>query len=179
MQFRFIAGMAVLASMTGFGQDHMRMRPGPPPGGPGDLAFVRPELGLMGKVVKSAPYSAQMVTQTNQTLSDGNHIQRTLTASVARDIEGRTRSEQTISAIGPLASGNNNKTVMIHDPVGGVSYMLNPANRTAHKMPAMRGGWGSDSSGNQTPHARGPRGGGDSSNSAARRAAENIKHEDL
>jgi len=183
MHFRFLAALALVASAGAFAQDHMRMRQGPPAGGPGpgEFAFVRPEFGLAGKVVKSAPYSAQVVTQSTQTLADGNRIQRTSTISFARDSEGRTRTEQSVAAMGPLSSSTNSaaKAVFIHDPVGGVSYMLDVNKRTAHQM-TIRNHGGQDSAAGQ-PAGHGPRGGGDSSQAMARRQERQaeMKTEDL
>jgi hypothetical protein len=100
--------------------------------------MVRPEFGMAGKVVTGAPYSAQAVTQFSQTLADGNHIQKTTTASIARDSQGRTRTERSVGAIGPLAgSGSAAKAVFINDPVGGVGYMLDANSKTARQLPGM------------------------------------------
>src|SRR5262245_15179312 len=50
-------------------------------GGQGDnFVFVSSEMSLDGKTVKGAPYSAQAVTETVQTLADGNRIVRRNTA---------------------------------------------------------------------------------------------------
>jgi hypothetical protein len=93
-----------------------------------------------GKTVKGAPYSAIATTETVQTLSDGARITRKTTASVARDSEGRTRREQTLSAIGPFASaGEAPQLVYIHDPVAGVQYVLDQRSRTAHKLTLWNG----------------------------------------
>src|SRR5689334_8347470 len=98
----------------------------------GDFVFLKTELAMEGKVVKGAPYSAQAVTEFTQTLADGNRIHRTSTTSLARDSEGRTRREQTITAMGPLAnSGDTMKSVFIRDPVAGVSYTLEPNSHVA------------------------------------------------
>ena len=120
---------------------------GQPPGphmGRGDFALVRPEFGLSNKVVQSAPYSAQAVTQFTQTLSNGDHIQRTTTGSIARDSQGRTRTERSFGAIGALSAGRGStgRTVMIYDPVASKSYVLDPENKTARSMqiPAGRVG---------------------------------------
>ena len=122
-------------------RQRMVMPPGPMRGGfggPGDFAFVRGEFGLAGQVVKGAPYSGQAVTQFNQTLADGNHIQRTTTAAIARDSEGRIRIERSMEAIGPLAgSGAATKTIFINDPVAAMSYVLDPDRHTARQMPSM------------------------------------------
>ena len=102
------------------------------PHGDGDFAMVRAEFGISNKVVQGAPYSAQAVTQFTQTLANGDHIQRTTTASVARDSQGRTRVDRSISGVGALSAtaGGQGRAIMIHDPVAGVSYALNPASKT-------------------------------------------------
>lgn len=98
----------------------------------GEFFFMRTEAGA-GKVVKGSPYSAQAVTTSTQTLPDGNHIQRTMSSTIARDSEGRTRREQTVSNIGALsASGTSAKSVMIHDPVAGTTAVLDASNHAAH-----------------------------------------------
>jgi len=105
--------------------------------------MVRAEFGLSNKVVSGAPYSAQAVTQFTQTLANGDHIQRTTTASVARDSQGRTRTDRSIGTVGALASSGRgeDRAIVIHDPVAGMSYALDPASKTAHAMaiPAGRG----------------------------------------
>jgi hypothetical protein len=137
-QLRCATALALLMGGAAFAQPG-RHGMGMPPGGPGDFAFVRGEFGMAGKVVTGAPYSAQAVTQFTQTLADGNHIQRTTTASVARDSQGRTRTERSLPAIGALAgSGTASKAVFISDPVAGTGYMLDAAHKTARQMPANR-----------------------------------------
>src|SRR6266540_3973549 len=50
-----------------------------PPGMPGDFVFLATEMSFGGKLVKGAPYSGQAVTESVQTLSDGNRIVDLLT----------------------------------------------------------------------------------------------------
>jgi TonB family protein len=90
---------------------------------------------LDAKIVKGKPYSADIVSEHVQTLSDGNRIVRRTNASVARDSEGRTRQESVVTAFGPLAEamGNLPKHITIFDPVAGTTYMLNPKEKTASK----------------------------------------------
>lgn len=112
-----------------------------PQGGPrpGDFIFLATEMSFGGKLVKGAPYSAQAVTETVQTLTDGNRISRKTTATVYRDSEGRARREQTLTAIGNFAkSGEPSQTIYISDPVAGTAYTLDPNSQTATKMPPMR-----------------------------------------
>ncbi|HWO02023.1 MAG TPA: hypothetical protein VNS63_22435 [Blastocatellia bacterium] len=109
-----------------------------PPGGPDTFMFVSSEMSLE-KMVKGAPYSAQVVTEHTQTLQDGNRIVHKSTASVFRDSEGRTRREQTINAVGAYtASGTPKQTLFINDPVANVNYILDSDSKTARKIDLSR-----------------------------------------
>ncbi|HEV3468963.1 MAG TPA: hypothetical protein VG148_06550 [Pyrinomonadaceae bacterium] len=114
-----------------------------PPGGGAEMAgdtfvFLSTEMSFGGKVVKGVPYSAQAVTETVQTLGDGNRIVRKNSAAVYRDSEGRTRRDQTLGHVGPFASaGDAPQTSFINDPVAGVNYVLDPRTKTARKLPAF------------------------------------------
>jgi hypothetical protein len=116
--------------------------PGPPPQVEfrGDnLIFMATEMSFAGNLVKGAPYSAQAVTESVQTLSDGNRIVRKNTAQLYRDTEGRTRREQTVVFFGPYTpAGEETQTVFINDPVAGFSYILEPSSKTARKLPRMQ-----------------------------------------
>jgi hypothetical protein len=144
-----------LAGACAFAQPPHRGMGAPPPG---DFAFMHGEFGFAGKVVAGAPYSAQASTQFTQTLADGTHIQRSNTAIVARDSQGRTHSEQTVSSIGRLAAsgGTPKTTVFIHDPVASMSYVLDSTAHTVRQMQISQHGRGA---GAQTagakPHGRG------------------------
>jgi hypothetical protein len=118
----------------------LQVQDGPlPPPPPGDFIFLATEMSFGGKLVKGAPYSAQAVTESTQTLSDGNRIVNKSTAAVYRDSEGRTRREQTLRSIGPFAkSGESQQAIFINDPVAGTSYTLDPRAHVARKMPPMR-----------------------------------------
>src|SRR5690349_10806908 len=67
--------------------------------------FIRSEGGVPGPVVKGKPYSARSITESTQTLADGNRITDRNEAVIYRDSEGRTRREQTLSGIGPFQPG--------------------------------------------------------------------------
>lgn len=104
------------------------------PQGASTFSFVSSEFAFDGKPIKGSPYSAEAVTETSQVLGDGNRIVNRSTASLYRDSEGRTRREQTLKAIGGVSSGAQPlQTIMISDPVAGVSYSLDPNTRTARK----------------------------------------------
>lgn len=103
-----------------------------------NVIFMATEMSFAGKLVKGAPYSAQAVTESVQNLADGNRIVHKNTAHVYRDSEGRTRRDQTLGHIGPYAtSGDVPQTVFINDPVAAVHYILDPASKTARKLPRM------------------------------------------
>jgi len=112
-----------------------------PGAGPGpNMMFYSVESAGSSKVVKGAPYSAQIVTEHTQTLADGNTISQKQTGLLYRDSEGRTRREQALGAIGPVPAGPNPpQLVFITDPVAGVSYVLDDSKKTAHKVPVAPG----------------------------------------
>jgi hypothetical protein len=131
LSFFFVAGGLAAASLFAQGPGrHLG-------GGPGDFDLVRAEFGVSNKLVTGAPYSAQAVTQFTQTLASGDHIQRTNTASVARDSQGRTRTDRSIATVGSLSAtaGGRDRAIVIHDPVAGMSYALDPASKTARSTP--------------------------------------------
>ena len=83
-----------------------------------DFFYTAP---LEGKVVKGAPYSAEMETESVQTLGDGNRIVSRSTGRVYRDAEGRVRREE----------NGSKETITITDPVANKSFTLDPATRSA------------------------------------------------
>ena len=93
-----------------------------------------------GRVVKGAPFSAVSVSETTQTLADGNHIVRKTQTNLYRDSQGRFRKEVTLPAIGPLStSGQPHSFIVISDPVAGTSYVLEPDQQVAREMPGRMG----------------------------------------
>ena len=108
---------------------------GPPrhhgPGGD----FMGPRGMTGGKVVTGAPYTATAVSQSTQTLTDGNRIVHSTTATVYRDSQGRTRREETVNGFGPDSSASGpHQVIFISDPVAGFNYVLDPTTHTARKM---------------------------------------------
>jgi hypothetical protein len=96
--------------------------------------FIAAGPAFSGEIVKDSPYSADAVTETQQTLADGNRINRTNTSRIYRDSQGRTRREQQINSLGPWASaGEPTEMVFIDDPVAGVNYVINTNAQTAQK----------------------------------------------
>jgi hypothetical protein len=124
----------------------------PPPGGHGRFGaagprFLGAEAGVPRRVVKGAPFSGDLVTESTETLADGNRIRQTSTAHLVRDSEGRTRREESLAGLGALAAGGSaQQVVFIHDPVAGASYALDPALKTASKSAWARPASGARSS---------------------------------
>jgi len=146
-----ISALAILANVIGVGAQERKARSEVVTdhvfvGGPGQVAmtgaqgdntfvFVSTEMGIDGKLVKGAPYSAQATNESVQTLVGGNRIVRHNTSTVYRDSEGRTRRDQTISVVGNFAAaGEPAQTTFINDPVAGVNYILDAKNKTARKI---------------------------------------------
>src|SRR6185369_5783369 len=82
-----------------------------------------PRMGS-SRLVKGAPYSAQVITETNQPLADGNLITHKTEGAIYRDTEGRTRQEL-------AAVGRKPGTVYISDPVHGKRIVLLPGSKRA------------------------------------------------
>lgn len=131
--------------------------PGPPPGRPpgfGRGPMMERGLGMGAhpwKVVTGAPYSADVSNSLIQTLADGNTIQRTTTGKVARDGQGRTYLQETITE-GPLARNGPTTLTFITDPVAGYSYELNASTKTANRRPFKAPG----ANGKRSPNAMRP-----------------------
>jgi hypothetical protein len=88
--------------------------------------------------MKGAPYSAEVVVESTQTLADGNRISKKTTGLVYRDSEGRTRREEDVTITAKTATGivtSPKKTISIVDPVGGYSYSLDPERKIAWQTP--------------------------------------------
>jgi opacity protein-like surface antigen len=81
-------------------------------------------IGMEGGVmsdVKGAPYRADQITESTQTLGDGTRIHNEHQVTIYRDSQGRVRRETP-------------EQVSIWDPNTGVGYTLNTKNMTASKM---------------------------------------------
>lgn len=117
------------------------------PGGPGPGPFFGERVELLGfggmhggKVVTGAPFTAVAVSETTQTLADGNKITRKTQTNLYRDSQGRFRKEVTLPAIGPLAAEGQPKSfVVIQDPVAGKSYILEADQKIARELPDFKG----------------------------------------
>src|SRR6188768_3937083 len=85
--------------------------------------------------VKNAPFSADAVSESVQTLADGNRIVRNSTSKLYRNSEGRFRRE-IVSGSGGLAGSvyTYGSGITIMDPVVGFKYTLDPNLKTVHSV---------------------------------------------
>lgn len=99
------------------------------------IDIVRSEGDILGPVVKDKPYSARAITESTQTLSDGNRIVQRNETRIFRDSQGRTRREQTLGGVGQWQTAGAPVTMItINDPVAGKSYVLDPVARTVREI---------------------------------------------
>lgn len=145
MKTKQIAVLALSASVMMFAQGPR----GGGPGGPG--AFFagggRGGGGPLGggRVVTGAPYSGTEVLTIQEKFADGNSVNTTTRTGLARDSQGRTRVEQTITP--PASAGKAPYTrVTISDPVAGVRYDADSSTMTAVQSRVPRPPPGSGSS---------------------------------
>jgi hypothetical protein len=93
----------------------------------GSMSYMFADRAGRGRVVKGQPYSAEVVTETNQALPDGNVISHRNVNKVWRDGEGRTRQES--------YRAEKLRSIYISDPVGAMSYTLIPGSKLAIAVP--------------------------------------------
>jgi hypothetical protein len=125
--------LAVMAAM-GRGQAPAAGAPHPQDRDGSYVRFLGAEAMLGDRLVTGAPFTADVVNEFKQTLSDGTQIDRKTTGSIARDSMGRTRREMTPPAIGPFATSGAPTIILINDPVAHKHYALNPKEKTAHEL---------------------------------------------
>lgn len=98
------------------------------------IDIIRSEGGVPGPHVTGKPYSARAVTESTQTLADGNRLTQRNETVIYRDAAGRTRREQTLSGVGQWHTERPVTMINIHDPVADKSYVLDPAAKTAREI---------------------------------------------
>ena len=94
-------------------------------GQPG-VPVMRATTVVEARITTGRPYSAEATTEFVQVLGDGNKIARKSIVRIYRDSDGRTRREE-------LGTDGTVKLVSIYDPVAHVTFVLDPATRTARK----------------------------------------------
>ena len=99
-------------------------------GGDSAFQFFSQEVSFDNRLVKGAPFSADIVSETIQNLPDGNRIVQRYEGRIYRDSQGRTRNERTYMMGG---ASDQKQTITIFDPVGSANYSLDPETRIARK----------------------------------------------
>ena len=85
--------------------------------------------------IKNAPFSADAVSESVQTLADGNRIVRSSTSKLYRNSEGQFRREMKSGSGGMLGSlYTYGEGVTLVDPVGGFRYSIDPNLKTTRQM---------------------------------------------
>ena len=86
--------------------------------------------------IKGVPFCGTVVSEHTQTFADGNRIHTSENSMLCRDSEGRTRRESQLNLLGAVPQGTQApKFITILDPVAGVRYVLDTANKIARKSP--------------------------------------------
>jgi hypothetical protein len=166
-----VVAMAAAAAAQVPPSDPARERMGFGGRGEPDARFLGFEAGMPGRVVKNAPYSAELVTESVQALADGNHIRQTSTVKVYRDSEGRTRREQSVNLNGLGSNSNMPQLVFINDPVAGMNYALNTRDRTGTRSTWTPGG---GRMGKNAPPRRGTEDANNKTESLGRQTMEGV-----
>jgi|ERR1035437_9828089 hypothetical protein len=87
------------------------------------------------QVVKNSPFSADAVSESVQTLADGNRIVHSSTSKLYRNSEGRFRRDMSNGSGGIYGSTYTiGGGVTILDPVAGQKYLLDAATRVASSV---------------------------------------------
>lgn len=105
--------------------------------GGGAFQYFSQEMSFDNNLIADAPFSADIISETIQTLADGTRIIQSFAGQISRDSQGRTRNERSLRMGGTSESIH---TISIYDPVGGASYILDPETRIAQKtdIPIIR-----------------------------------------
>jgi hypothetical protein len=102
----------------------------------GDLLFVEPLES--SEAITGAPYSAEIVTESTQSLADGNRIVRRSSVEVARDSRGRERREHQAMMVGPMVAQRTVALVTITDPAAGTAVTIDHSRQVATRMRMRR-----------------------------------------
>ena len=98
-------------------------------------AKILAEVSAGGQAVKGQPFSAETVSESVQTLADGNRIVQTSNGKIYRNSEGKIRREMT----GGNGGGNTfffhyGPGISIAEPAGAYRVLLNEKEKTAHAV---------------------------------------------
>jgi Ca2+-binding EF-hand superfamily protein len=103
----------------------------PPP----NARFLEAEMRFGDRLVKNAPFSAEIIIENTRRLFDGSIITSQNKGAIFRDGAGRTRREQTIDKIGSFSIGEPQKIVLINDFDAKTHYFLDVNRKTFRRQP--------------------------------------------
>ncbi|HWE48511.1 MAG TPA: hypothetical protein VG273_01905 [Bryobacteraceae bacterium] len=101
-----------------------------PAGGAFGFIAAAPVMGA--RSMTGSPFTGTEERHSLQVLGDGTRIEQTESSQIARDLEGRTRTETVPGGSGAPAM------VSIQDPVAGANYFLDVEHKTANKLPTPK-----------------------------------------
>ena len=130
---KIVSGFIILVfpGLVIYGQQVKSTTPTPPTPPVAAARILTEFSASMDKVVKGAPFSAEGVSESVQTLADGNRIVRRWSEKLYRSSDGKFRRESTGengTAFGAVVSTGNGVTIL--DPAGGARYTFNTNDKT-------------------------------------------------
>lgn len=97
--------------------------------------FLGMEMRFGDKLVKDAPFSAEIIIENTRRLFDGSTATKQTKGAIYRDTSGRTRREQTLEDIGGVSIGEPQKLIFINDFVGKTNYFIDVNRKIVRRNP--------------------------------------------
>ncbi len=94
----------------------------------GAVAPLPPNAPAIPTTIRNAPFSAQVVTEYDHVLANGNQIHRETHGRIFRDSQGRVRTETQVATLGGVDSLEH---IAIQDPILREIIHLDPRTKTA------------------------------------------------
>jgi hypothetical protein len=94
----------------------------------GSVTPLPPNAPALPTTIKNAPFSAQVATEYDRVLANGNHIHRDTHGRIFRDSQGRVRTETQVAGLYGVDSLEH---IAIQDPILHEIIHLDPRSRTA------------------------------------------------
>jgi hypothetical protein len=108
------------------------MRPPPPPP---TAEFLGAEMRFGDKLIKNAPFSAEILIENSRRLFDGSVVTKQSKGTTYRDGAGRTRRERTLDDIAGFSIGEPQKFVVINDFPANTNYFIDLNRKTVRQNP--------------------------------------------
>ena len=97
--------------------------------------FLRAEMRFGDKLIKDAPFSADIEIENSRRLFNGTTLTKKSEGAIYRDSAGRIRREQTIDDIGGISIGESQRLIFINDFVANVNYFIDINRKTVREKP--------------------------------------------